>query len=102
MCNMCIHTVFDTKFTSSKYENFDYLAFLRRAKRNFTSFIREFMAWWSYISKKKWEEFFCLDVLKRYSVQALFKKNLKNYPKMLTVYFFNQINFWKLQNFIGS
>ena len=42
---------------------------------------------------KKREEFFCPDVLKRQSVQALFKKNLKNYPKMLTVYFFNQINF---------
>ena len=48
---MCIYTVFDTD--SSKYENFDSLAFLRRAKRNFISIIREFMAWWSYISKKK-------------------------------------------------
>ena len=52
---MCIYTVFDTD--SSKYENFDSLAFLRRAKRNFISIIREFMAWWSYISKKKREIF---------------------------------------------
>ena len=71
---MCIYTVFDTD--SSKYENFDSLAFLRRAKHNFISIIREFMVWWSYISKKK-EEFFCPDVLKRQSAQALFKKNLK-------------------------
>ena len=53
---MCIYTVFDTD--SSKYETFDSLAFLQHAKRNFTSIIREIMAWWSYISKKKKERNF--------------------------------------------
>ncbi len=44
MCHdhMCIYTIFDTG--SSKYKNFDTLAFLQHAKRNFILIIREFMA----------------------------------------------------------
>ena len=93
---MSIHTLFDTD--SSKYENFNSLAFLRRAKRNFISIIRKFMAWWSYNSKKK-RGFFLPWRVKTSISSGAFQEESEKLSKNVDSLFFQPEKCWQSASF---